>query len=188
MKIAARCCIAGLALSCLLSACDTPRPPRAPVQKTTSQYVRNNTYSLLYQLLSQEKDVSKLRFIKREDEDLKNLIKNISESAKVAASQLEAFAKRDPSLALDQFDLPPGEKQTRAAISKTEEKDLLLDSGRKFELVLILSQIEALSYASHLAQVASQNDSQGERVHFLSGVSDEMKNFHDELIARVSVR
>ncbi len=187
MKRFTRCRLAGLLLMCAVSACNSP-PARLHVQQTTSQYVRNNTYSLLYQLLNEEKDVSKLRFIKRENEDLKSLIKRVSASAKAGASQIEEFAKRDPSLALDQFDLPPGEKQTRASISSAEEKDLLLDSGGKFELVLILSQIEALSYASHLAQVASQNDSQGERVRFLSDLSSEMKNFHDELVAHVSER
>jgi hypothetical protein len=174
-------------LICALSACNSP-PVRPHVQETTSQYVRNNAYSLLYQLLNEEKDVSKLRFIKRENENLKTLIKQVSAAAKAGASQLDEFAKRDPSLALDQFDLPPGEKQTRASISKAEEKDLLGNSGGKFELALILSQIDALNYASHLAKVAGQNDSQNERIVFLTNLSGEMKNFHDQLVARVKER
>ncbi len=92
MKIAARCYIAGLALSCLLSACDTP-PPRALMQKTTSQYARNNAYSLLYQLLNQEKDVSKLRFIKREDEDSVQRI--LEGSKKEDKLRIIQFRKKD---------------------------------------------------------------------------------------------
>jgi hypothetical protein len=180
-------CMAMLALLCLFSGCKSP-PPEPRAQAGLTETTRNNCYSLLHQLLDDEKDVSMLRFIKGEDTDLKALIKRVSAAAKAGSSQLEAFAKQDPTLALDHYDLPPGEVKTRASISKMEEKDLLHDSGNPFELVLIVTQVEALNYASHLAKVAGENDSQPERALFLKGLSEEMKNLHDEVLAHIAVR
>ena len=176
-----------LALLCLLSGCKSP-PPEPRAQAGLTETTRNNCYSLLHQLLDDEKDVSMLRFIKREDADLKALIKKVSAAAKVGASQLEVFAKQDPTLSLDHYDLPSGEVKTRASISKMEEKNLLHDSGDPFELVLIVTQLEALNYASHLAKVAGENDSQPGRALYLKGLSNEMKGLYGEVLAHLSVR
>jgi hypothetical protein len=144
---------------------------------------RNNCYSLLHQLLEEQKDVSMLRFIKREHADVKNLIKKIADSSGTDSKLLEKLAKEDPSLRLDDIDLPPGEIATREAIASTKKKELLSQSGDTFELTLLLTQTEALSYASHLAKVAGENDSQPDRARVLAGVSEEMRSLHQEVIA-----
>jgi len=54
-------------------------------------------------------------------------------------------------------------------------------SGDEFELSLLLTQTEALSYAWHLAKVASENESQPDRARALTGVSEEMKNLYHEV-------
>jgi hypothetical protein len=175
-------------LLCLLSGCKTPpAPPRAQAQAGLTETTRNNCYSLLHELLDDEKDVSMLRFLKHEDTGLKALINKVAASAGAGATQLEEFAKRDPSLALDDLDLPPGEKKTRASISSKEEKDLLRHSGDEFELILVVTQIEALNYASHLARVASENDSEPERARYLMGLSNELKSLHDEVLGQISM-
>lgn len=186
-SLAYRSWTVGMAVVFLVSACQSPPPP-VRVMATASQNTRNNSYSLLHQVLEQEKDVSMLRFIKHENQGLKDLIKEVARAAKNGADHLEEFAKQDSSLALDHYDLPPGEKETRASISSRDEKDLLHDSGGKFELILILTQIDALNYASHLAKVAAHNDSRPERIQYLLNLSDEMKNFHDQLVAQISLR
>jgi hypothetical protein len=169
-----------LSTTCLLTGCQSPKA-RSPSVNTTS--TRNNCYSLLHQLLDDEKDVSMLRFIKPEHADVKNLVKRIATTSGTGAKLLEEFAKDDPSIRLDDIRLPPGELATRDAIASTKQKELLGQTGDTFELTLLLTQTEALSYASHLAKVAGENEPQPERARALAGVSKDMENFYHEVFA-----
>jgi hypothetical protein len=136
---------------------------------------------LLHQLLNDQKNVSLLRFIKREQEDVKTLVKKIATNSATGAKLLEEFARHDPSLNLDDIRLPPGEAATREAIASTKKKELLGQTGNEFELTLLLTQTEALSYAWHLAEVAGQNESQPDRAIALAGVSKDMENLYHEV-------
>ena len=182
-----RCGNAVLIFIFLFSGCKSA-PVRPQVETSQSEAIRNNCYSLLHQLLDQEKDVSILRFIKHENTDLKQLIKKVAAAAGRGAVQLEKYAKKDSSLRLDEYSLPPGENKTRDSISAMEQDTLLHNSGDKFEITLVLTQIQALNYAAHLAKVAGQNDFQPERARYLAGLSLEMENLHDEVVARLSLR
>jgi hypothetical protein len=136
---------------------------------------------LLHQLLDEQKDVSILRFIKPEHTDVKNLVKRIATASGTGARLLEEFAKDDPSISLDDIRLPPGELATRDAIASTKEKELLSQTGDEFELTLLLTQTEALSYAWHLAKVAGENEPQPDRARALAGVSKDMENLYHEV-------
>ena len=161
-----------------LTGCQSPKPRTPP---GSSASTRNNCYSLLHQLLDDEKDVSLLRFIKAEHPDVKKLVKRIATTSGTGASLLEQFAKDDPSIRLDDLRLPPGELATRDAIASTKQKELLGSTGYTFELTLLLTQTEALSYASHLAKVAAENEPQPERARALAGVSEDMENLYHEV-------
>jgi hypothetical protein len=177
--------VATLACGSLLSGCQSPSAtiPSQKIEKTPAQSARNNAYSLLHQLLDDEKDVSMLRFIKREHSDVKDLVKKIATTSKAGSKLLEKFAKMDPSLALDHTDLPSGETATRDAIAATKKHALLSQKGDEFELTLLLTQTEALNYAWHLAQVAGENDLQPDRSQALARISDDMKNLYQEVFA-----
>ena len=149
---------------------------------------RNNCYSLLHQLLDEQKDVSILRFIKREHSDVKNLVKKIATNSATGAKLLEEFAKDDPSIRLDDIRLPPGELATRDAIASTKEKELLSQTGDEFELTLLLTQTEALSYAWHLAKVAGENEPQPDRARALAGLSEDMQNLYHEVFVTVAFK
>jgi hypothetical protein len=138
---------------------------------------------LLHQLLAEQKDVSMLRFIKAEHSDVKNLVKRIATTSGTGATLLEKFAKDDPSISLDDIRLPPGELATRDAIGSTKQKELLGQTGDTFELTLLLTQTEALSYASQLAKVAGENEPQPERARALAGLSEDMQNLYHEVFA-----
>lgn len=148
---------------------------------SAAQSTRNNCYSLLHQLLRDQADVSLLRFIKREQADLKSLVKKIAANSATGAKLLEEFARQDPSINLDDIRLPPGEAATREAIASTKKKELLGQSGDEFALTLLLTQTEALSYAWHLAQVAGENESQPDRARALAGVSKDMEDLYHEV-------
>jgi hypothetical protein len=60
---------------------------------------------------------------------------------------------------------------------------LLGQTGDEFELTLLLTQTEALSYAWHLAKVAGENESQPDRASALAGVSEDMENLYHEVFA-----
>ena len=122
-----------------------------------------------------------LRFIKREHSDVKNLIKKIAANSAAGAKLLEEFARHDPSIRLDDIRLPPGEVSTRDAIASTKQKELLSQTGDEFELTLLLTQTEALSYAWHLAKVTGENEPQPERARALAGVSEDMENLYHEV-------
>jgi hypothetical protein len=172
--------VAMLSVACVLTGCQSPKAG-SPSGSSAAQATRNNCYSLLHQLLDEQKDVSILRFIKPEHSDVKNLVKRIATASGTGARLLEEFAKDDPSISLDDIRLPPGEVSTRDAIASTKEKELLSQTGDKFELTLLLTQTEALSYAWHLAQVTGENESQPDRARALAGVSEDMQNLYHEV-------
>jgi hypothetical protein len=183
MKITPALLTLMLLLLCVLTACQSPKKGAASGASggSAAQATRNNCYSLLHQLLDSQKDVSMLRFIKREQEDVKNLVKKIAAASGAGAKLLEEFARHDPSITLSDIRLPPGEAATRDAIASTKKKELLGQTGDKFELSLLLTQTEALSYAWHLAKVAGENESQPERARAMAGVSEDMKNLYQEV-------
>jgi hypothetical protein len=169
-----------LSVACVLAGCQSPKVS-PPSENGAAQATRNNCYSLLHQLLDEQKDVSILRFIKPEQSDVKNLVKKIATTSGTGARLLEEFAKDDPSIKLDDIRLPAGELATRDAIGSTKEKELLSQTGNEFELTLLLTQTEALSYAWHLAQVAGENEPQSDRARALAGVSKDMENLYHEV-------
>jgi|ERR1700677_5015160 hypothetical protein len=144
---------------------------------------RNNCYSLLHQLLDEQKDVSWLRFIKSEHPDIENLTKRIAAASAAGSKLLEELARHDPSMHLDNIRLPAGEQATRTAIASTEKKNILGQTGDEFELTLLLAQTQALSYAWHLAKVGAENDPQPGRARALAGVSDDMESLYHEAFA-----
>ena len=109
--------------------------------------------------------------------------KAVTSASGAGAKVLEEFARHDPSINLDDIRLPAGETATREAIASTKKKALLGQTGEKFELSLLLTQAEALSYAWHLAKVASENEPQPERARAVAGVGENMKNLYQEVFA-----
>ena len=173
-----------LALSAVgvLTGCQSPAVS-VPPASGAAQSTRNNCYSLLHQLLDEQKDVSILRFIKEEQSDVKALTKKIAAASGAGSKLLEEFARHDPTLRLDDIRLPSGEVATREAIASTEKERLLAHSGDEFELTLLLTQTEALNYAWHLAKVAAEKDSQPDRARATAGVSEDMRRLYQEAFA-----
>jgi len=57
----------------------------------------------------------------------------------------------------------------------------LRNGGDSFELTLLLTQTEALSYGWHLAEVTGKNEPQPERARALAGIGEDMKNLYHEV-------
>jgi hypothetical protein len=158
-------------------------PPIVSMPNAKKIELRNNAVSLLYDLLNDEKNVSKILIIKSNSDELGRLIKAISVSSDDAQKQLDALAKTDPTLKLHALELPAGEKATRDAIAKTKEHELLFSSGENFEFNLLLTQADALSYGWHLAKIAAENSSQPQEVREFNSMSVAMQDLYKQAVA-----
>ncbi len=145
----------------------------------------NNAASLLYQLVSEEKNVSKILIIKSSSKELGQLVKEISKMASESEKRLESLASNNPDLNLHAIELPQGEKATRDAVARTEERELLFSSGKKFEFNLLLTQAQALNYGWHLAKIAAENSSRPGEIQEFTVISDEMKQLYDRVIIQM---
>ena len=154
-------------------------------QRPAGKVADGHGYALLYDLMGDEKDVAKLRFIKHERPELKQLVKEISARCGEAHKQLEAFGKADSSLNLKDLGLPADEVAARKAISKYKEKALLTEKGKDFEVQLLLSQNEALTYGAHLAEILVPVESVPERAQYLSKLSFDLLQLQQKILGMV---
>ena len=109
-------------------------------------------------------------------------IKQIADVFAQAQKQLDEFAKEDSSLNFKMSHLPPMEDKTRAAIESTTTKDLLFSTGKTFELRLLLTQVQALDYASHLANQLADQDGNPKRKEFLTQFSKQCEQHHKQVV------
>lgn len=156
--------------------------PAGTLAVTKSQTL-NNAASLLFDLLNDEKNVGKVLLIKHDREELHQLIKAISQTAGEAVKELERLAEQDSTLHLDRMNLPPGELAARAAEGKTKTGELLHASGTEFEFKLLLTQVQALGYGVHLAQVAAENSAPRHEREFFSGLSTDLDRLYEQSLA-----
>jgi hypothetical protein len=172
----------------LLSACkllEAPSPPQTETVATVNGTAASDTagYALLFDLLSDEKDVAKIRFIKRPRAPVTDLLKEISATSAAAHKELERFAKADKSLNLRDQRLPAGEMLAREAISKTKRNTLLSSKGKDLEVQLLLTQQQAMSYGAHLAQTLAKDEKNPSRQQFLEKLSEQLTGLETKLVS-----
>jgi hypothetical protein len=126
-------------------------------------------------LLGDEKNVSKLLIIKRERAELRDLIRDIAQRCGTAHEELERIAKADAGLDVKTNGLPAVEIGTRDAIGKAKAKQLLTESGKEFELRLLITQHEALTYGSHLAATVAKSEPNPERAQILRRLASDLE-------------
>jgi hypothetical protein len=169
-----------VATSIILAGCSSLRPSTAGDEKSR---VRNEGYSLLYDLVSDESGVDKILVVKRASPEIVAETKEIAKVFEQAEHQLKSFEKQNNSqINFKTMNLPATEKQTRAAIAKTTTKTLLLSSGKSFERQLLLTQVKALEYASHLAGVVAGQDDDPARKAFLHQFAEQCQQHHKRVI------
>jgi hypothetical protein len=144
--------------------------------------VRNEGYSLLYQLLSQESDVAKILIIKHADPPVADLIKEIANISGQAKKALDQFHEKDRHLSFEMTNLPQIEQNTRAAIESTVTKQLLTSGGKTLERRLLFTQTESMNYAAHLAKVLHDQEDNPDRKNFMAKLSERCTTLHDKAI------
>jgi hypothetical protein len=144
--------------------------------------VRNEGYSLLYQLVSQESDAAKILIIKHADPPIADIVKEIANTCGQAKKELDRFHETDRHLNLEMTHLPEMEQKSRAAIQSTVTKQLLFSSGKTFEVRFLFTQAEAMNYAAHLAQVLHDQEDNPARKEFLAKLSEQCTALHDRVM------
>lgn len=162
--------------------------PAATPRKPADLMTRNNSLTLLDQLLDDEKNVHFLLVIKSATPELKRLVKTISQTSGEGSKMIKACKKGDPGLSLPGNGLPPGETAARAGLSKTKEHDLLHSKGPELELQLLLTQAEALGYGAQLSLDVAVNDPQADRSRQFARLSEQLKLLHEQVIAMLRER
>lgn len=164
-------------------------PHKTGAQRSVNEANVNSTnshgYALLYVLVKDEKDISKLRLIKRERPELKALLQDIARTNHQAASALEAVAKTNAAIDLKHQGLPAAEVQARAAISKFKENAILHSKDKELEIQLLLSQNEALTYGCHLALVLAASEVDSQRKQFLQQLATSLSALQRKVVALI---
>jgi hypothetical protein len=149
---------------------------------------RNQGYSILYKLMSDESDVGKIFILKSADEPVKNQVKEIGAAAQAAKKQMDEFRKQDKELEYDIADLPYLEQHGRDLQAKDDEKALLFSSGREFELRLVFTQAQAMDYAMQLSRGLAEKEDDPARKSFLQNLTKQTGDFHDQLMKLLTVK
>src|SRR6266478_2523538 len=172
-----RLSVLALIIILLVSGCATPPsdPPATPVAP-------GHGYALLYDLLGDERNLSKLLIVKRERQELGILVKQVSQTCGHGYQQLEKFAKADGRVDLKDQGLPADEIETRKEIIRTRRKELLTVKGKEFELQLLLNQNEALTYGSHLAATVARDEESSERAAFLRQLASDLGQLRQRMV------
>ena len=177
-----------LCVSALLSGCQLfhskPSPPESASAESPGDVsgADQTGYALLFDLLGDEKDVAKIRFIKHPRSAVTELLKEISRISGDAHKQLERFGKADKNLNLADQRLPMGEVMARNAISKAKQKALLSSKGKELEIQLLLTQQEAMNYGAHLASTIALVESQPQRQQFLRQLSAQLSQLEKKVV------
>jgi len=163
----------------LLGCASTDAPSRPREAPAASEH----GYALLHEILEQERHVSKLLIIKEEREALETVIDAIAETCGTAYERLEELAEESPRLELSDTGLPLEEVRTRQAIAATRRDQLLASSGREFELQLLWSQNEALTYAAHLADTLARREADPARLAFVRALWKDLTRLQEDVQA-----
>ena len=176
---------AGIVLFCGFGWFKKAKKAAAPPEQTIQAQDLPAGYALLFKLLSDEKDVSKLLIIKHENRALHDLIKEISNVTGDAHKSLEKFGKT-AALNLKDPQLPVIETAARESISKEKAKQLLGAKGDDFQFRLLLSQDEALTYGRHLALAITKGETEAARKEFLESLAARLDELQDRVMQMLS--
>jgi hypothetical protein len=158
-------------------------PTSQPPGSRTNAAAHTFGYALLYELLGDEKDVAKLRFIKRPRAGITDLLKEISRVTGDAHKQLERYGKNDHTLDLKYNGLPTAEVMTREAIGKSKAKALLSSKGKQLEIQILLTQENALGYGAHLAKTVALGETEPQRQQFLNQLSETLSRLGQQVVS-----
>ncbi|WOO43102.1 hypothetical protein [Rubellicoccus peritrichatus] len=138
----------------------------AMLQSTVSFADQNNTsssdsygYALLYGVVSQNKNVDKLLWIKNPGKPVETWVNDIASLSAKVNDQLETWHEDGTIQNLKDMGLPPTEVEARARATSRTRGDLLLSNGIDLRVDLIVAQLKALGYCADLSYAMAKETS-----------------------------
>jgi hypothetical protein len=145
-------------------------------------------YALLYDLVSKEKQSSRLSIIKKESPELKSLLERISDTSKATAKELETLARKNPPLNLKATHLPRIEQAARESIDKETSNEMLRSKGVDLEFNMVSSQLAGMNYAAHLARSLAVVETNSRRKEFLQRTDRKFSELHAQVYKMLFTR
>lgn len=163
-----------LFLSILLLACSSI-PKQSSLNKESDL---NGAYTILYEIVSKQKDLDKISFIKTISPELKPLLQEISQTSQKIVKKLKDWSSQDPQLRLNFHSLPTFEKQIRQEIESDTTRKIISSSKDSLEKLLLLKQSEGLNYQAYLCRWLSQNETNTVRQEKLKKFEKKLANLN----------
>ena len=113
-----------------------------------------------------------LLLVKHAPPELSTFADQISKAGKETMEALERFQDLDPAIQFDRNPLPSIEQDVRDSIKGDKQHQLLFGtSNSEFVRALIVSQIEASTYALHLCKILAEQEKDSARIKTLRHLS-----------------
>jgi hypothetical protein len=166
--------------SCILLSAQAADPVKEP------NYVEG--HRLIYKLLSQEAQLSKILIVKDARPKIAEKMKVISDFAEKNYDEMTEIARLSPPVRLNKPTLPDIETRSRLATQSVTTREILAANGPEFETLIVHNQLTALRYLSTLAEaVADQEKSRPRRTFFLN-LQKEAESLRTGLLKYLTVK
>jgi hypothetical protein len=148
---------------------------RAPVAK------ENQGYYLLHKLSDDESQLDLILIAKDTTPEVASYLKRVSKTAVETLEALDQLKAHDKALDWDKNPLPEFERDVRGAIHDEKQHQLLFGTkGAEFARAILVSQIEATTYALNIAKVLADQETNAHRVKILRHLSEQWQTRQHE--------
>lgn len=180
-----------LAVILAIVACNDHEPAPVPNADGTPRSL-NVGYGILYANLGDEQYLKTIRLTKTIvtfesiSEPTREIIDEIAQLSSAAREELEQLAALSPVIMLDAGEDGQIEQRTRDAIRMTTVKEFFT-SKEDFEVVLLVSQSQALRFISHLLKELHVIETNSKRKAWLGTLSEQFEQLYFRVLARLKV-
>ena len=180
-----------LMLILAIAACDGR--DEVPIQHADSTIQSLNAgYGILHATLSDEHHLKTIRLakaivtFKSISEPTRLVIDNIAQTSSAALDELDKLASLSPEIMLEENNEGQIERATRDALRITTVKELFT-SKEDFEVILLISQLQALRIVSHLANELHEIEENASRKAWLATISDQFEKLYLRVLSRLKI-
>ena len=180
-----------LMLILAIAACDGR--DEVPVRHTDSTIQSLNAgYGILHSTLSDEHHLKTIRLaktivtFKSISAPTSRIIDDIAQTSSAALDELDKLASLSPEIMLEENNEGQIERATRDALRITTAKELFT-SKEDFEVILLISQLQALRIVSHLAIELHEIEENASRKVWLATISDQFEKLYLRVLSRLKI-
>jgi len=172
-----------------LVACNDPA--KAPGSHAGSAHQSLTTgYGILKTTLGDEQHLKTIRLTKAlisfkpVSEPTREIIDDIAQTSAAALEELEQLVSLSPEITFETGEDEQIEQKTRNALRITTAKEFVT-SKENFEVILLISQTQALRFISHLSKELNNIETNSKRKVWLRTISDKFENLYLRTLSRL---